>query len=144
MDVNHDYFMINLENLIGKQYVKVWEHSVQELLFLIKCFEKFLSYGIKKVTSAMQTEEVNRSSGRDDIVEGKEKETELVELENFFDNVDILTAYACSMNGCYQTYNKNHFFRGKAKTKRWSFRRMLTFATIEARRQWFSIAQRNS
>ena len=66
----------------------------------------------------MQTEEVNTSSGRDDIVEGKEKETELVELENFFDKVDILTAYACSMNGCYQTYNKNHFFRGKAKTKR--------------------------
>ena len=42
-----------------------------------------------KVSSESQTEEVNKSPGRDEKVEGKKKETELVELENFFDNIDI-------------------------------------------------------
>ena len=43
--------MINLENLIGKQYVEVQDHGEQESLFLIKPFEKFLSYGVEKVSS---------------------------------------------------------------------------------------------
>ena len=29
-DVNHDYFIINLENLIDKKYVEVQEHGEQE------------------------------------------------------------------------------------------------------------------
>ena len=83
-DVNHDYFMINLENLIGKKYVEVQEHGEQESLFLIKPFELFLSYGVEKVSSESQTEELNKSPSRDEIVEGKKKETELAELEKFF------------------------------------------------------------
>ena len=39
--INHDYFMINLENLIDKQYVEVQEHGEQESLFLIRPFELF-------------------------------------------------------------------------------------------------------
>ena len=100
-DVNHDYFKINLENLIDKQYVEV--RGEQESLFLIKPFEMFLIYGVEKVSSESQTEEVNKSPGRDEIMEGKEKETELAELEDFFDNIDML-------NGCYQTYNRKPFF----------------------------------
>ena len=69
-DVNHNYFMINLENLIDKQYVEVQEHGEQESLFLIKPFEMFLIYGAKKVSSESQTEEVNKSPGRDEIMEG--------------------------------------------------------------------------
>ena len=42
-----------------------------------------------KVSSESQIEEVNKSPGRDEKVEGKKKETELVVLENFFDNIDI-------------------------------------------------------
>ena len=38
-DVNHDYFMINRENLIDKQYVEIQEHGEQQSLFLIKPFE---------------------------------------------------------------------------------------------------------
>ena len=48
-DVNHDYFIINLENLIDKQYLEVQEHGEKESLFLIKPFELFLSYGIEKL-----------------------------------------------------------------------------------------------
>ena len=44
----------------------------------------FLIYGIQKISSESQTEEVNKSPGRDEIMEGKEKETEQVELENFW------------------------------------------------------------
>ena len=40
-DVNHDYFMINRENLIDKQYVEIQEHGEQQSLFLIKPFELF-------------------------------------------------------------------------------------------------------
>ena len=40
-DVNHDYFMINRENLIDKQYVEIQEHDEQQSLFLIKPFELF-------------------------------------------------------------------------------------------------------
>ena len=54
-DVNHDYFMINLENLIEKQYVEVQEYGEQKLWFLIKSFELFLSYGVEKVSSESQT-----------------------------------------------------------------------------------------
>ena len=88
-DVNHDCFMINLENLIDKKYVEVQEHREQESLFLTKPFELFLSYGVEKVSSESQTEELIKSPSRDEIVEGKKKETELAELENFFDNIDI-------------------------------------------------------
>ena len=88
-DVNDDYFMINLENLIDKKHVEVQEHGEQESLFLIKPFELFLSYGVEKVSSESQTEELIKSPSRDEIVEGKKKETELAELENFFDNIDI-------------------------------------------------------
>ena len=48
-DVNHDYFIINPENLIDKQYVEVQEPGEKESLFLIKPFELFLSYGIEKL-----------------------------------------------------------------------------------------------
>ena len=61
-DVNHDYFMINLENLIDKKYVEVQEHGEQESLFLIKPFELFLSYGVEKVSSESQTEELKMLS----------------------------------------------------------------------------------
>ena len=54
-DVKQDYFMINLENLIGKKYVEAQEHGEQESLFLIKSFELFLSYGVQKVSSKSQT-----------------------------------------------------------------------------------------
>ena len=81
--------MINLENLIDKQYAEVQEHSEQESLFLIMPFEIFLIFDVKKVSSESQTEEVNKIPGRDEIVEGIEKETKLVELQNFFDNIDI-------------------------------------------------------
>ena len=60
-DVNHDYFMINLENLIEKQYVEVKEHGEQKLLFLIKPFELFLSYGVEKVNSESQTRNKQKS-----------------------------------------------------------------------------------
>ena len=79
-------FMINLENLIEKQYVEVQEHCEQKSLFLIKPFEIYVIYGVEKVSSESQTEEVNKSPGRDKIMEGKEK---VAELENFFDNMDI-------------------------------------------------------
>ena len=69
--------------------MEVQEHGEQESLFLIKPFELFLSYGVEKVSSESQTEELNKSPSRDEIVEGKKKETELAELENFFDNIDI-------------------------------------------------------
>ena len=82
-DVSHDYFMINLENLIDKKYVEVQEHGEQESLFLIKPFELFLSYGVEKVSSESQTEELIKSPSRDEIAEGKKKQTELAELENF-------------------------------------------------------------
>ena len=49
----------------------------------------FLSYGVEKVSSESWTEEVKKSPSRDGIVEGKKKKTELAELENFFDNIDI-------------------------------------------------------
>ena len=48
-----------------------------------------MSYDVGKVSSESQTEEVNKSPGRDEIVEGKKKETVLAELENFFGNIDI-------------------------------------------------------
>ena len=50
--------MINLEDLIDKKYVEVQEHGAQESLFLIKPFELFLSYGVEKVSSESQTEEL--------------------------------------------------------------------------------------
>ena len=43
-DVNHDYLMINLENLIDKQYVEVQEHREQESLFLIVFSSVFNSW----------------------------------------------------------------------------------------------------
>ena len=75
--------MINMENLIDKQYVEVQEHGEQESLFLIKPFEMFLIYGVEKVSSESKTEEVNKSHDKDGIMEGNWKETELTELENF-------------------------------------------------------------
>ena len=60
-DVNHDYFMINLENLIEKQYVEVPEHGEQKLWFLIKPFELFLTYGVEKVSSESQTRNKQKS-----------------------------------------------------------------------------------
>ena len=51
---------------------------------VIKRFEMFLIFGIQKISSESQTEEVNKSPGRDEIMEGKEKETEQAELENFW------------------------------------------------------------
>ena len=53
--------MINLEDLIDKKYVEVQEHGAQKSLFLIKPFELFLSYGVEKVSSESQTEELNKS-----------------------------------------------------------------------------------
>ena len=78
--------MINLENLIDKQYVEVQEHCEQKSLFLIKPFEIYVIYGVEKISSESQTEEVNKSPGRDKIMEGKEK---VAELENSFDNMDM-------------------------------------------------------
>ena len=60
-DVNHDYFMINLENLIEKQYVEVQEHGEQKLWFLIKPFELFLTYGVEKVSSESQARNKQKS-----------------------------------------------------------------------------------
>ena len=48
-----------------------------------------MSYDIGKVSSESQTEEVNKSPSKGEIVEGKKKETVLAELENFFGNIDI-------------------------------------------------------
>ena len=48
-----------------------------------------LSYDVGKVSSESQTEEVNKSPSKGEIVEGKKKETVLAELENFFGNIDI-------------------------------------------------------
>ena len=89
----------------------------------------FLIHDIEKVSSESQTEEVTKSPGRDEIMAGKKKETELAELENLFDNMDInrnekrntntgslvtrlgpTNNYASSMNGCYETYNWKPFF----------------------------------
>ena len=125
-DVNDDYFMINLENLIDKKHVEVQEHGEQESLFLIKPFELFLSYGVEKVSSESQTEELIKSPSRDEIVEGKKKETELAELENFFDNIDINQNGKCNTNNIRMLYERNtikstignHFFKGTAKIKR--------------------------
>ena len=105
-DVNHDYFMINLENLINKKYVKVQEYGEQESLFFIKLFGLFLSYGVEKASSESQTEEVNKSPSRDEIVEGKKKETELAELENFFDNIDINQNEQRNTNNIYMLYKR--------------------------------------
>ena len=125
-DVNHDYFMINLENLIDKKYVEVQEHGEQESLFLIKPFELFLSYGVEKVSSESQTEELNKSLSRDEKVEGKKKETELAELENFFDNIDINQNEKRNTNNICMLYERmlsnlqseTTFFKGTAKIKR--------------------------
>ena len=48
-----------------------------------------MSYDVGKVSSGSQTEEVNKSPSKGEIVEGKKKETVLAELENFFGNIDI-------------------------------------------------------
>ena len=88
-DVNHNYFVINLENLIDKQYVEVQEHGEQKSLFLIQPFDLFLSYRVEKVGSESETEDVNQGPSRDEIVEGEKKETELAEFEKLFDNIDI-------------------------------------------------------
>ena len=48
-----------------------------------------MSYDVGKVSSESQTEEVNKSPSKGEIVEGKKKETVLAELENFFGNIDI-------------------------------------------------------
>ena len=86
----------------------------------------FLSYGVKKASSESQAEELNKSPSRDEIVEGRKKETELAELENFFDNIDI------NQNGKHNTSNirmlyqrmlsklqsETTFFKGTAKIKR--------------------------
>ena len=122
-DVNHDYFMINLENLIEKKYVEVQEHGEQESLFLIKPFELFLSYGVEKVSSESQTEELNKSLCRDEKVEGKKKETELAELEN---NIDINQNEKRNTNNICMLYERmlsnlqseTIFFKGKARIKR--------------------------
>ena len=81
--------MINLENLINKQYVEEQEHGEQESFFFDKAFCNVFNFWRRKVSLESQTEEVNKSPGIDEIMEGKEKETELAELENFFDNKDI-------------------------------------------------------
>ena len=125
-DVNHDYFMINLENLIHKKYVEVQEHGEQESLFFIKLFGLFLSYGVEKASSEPQTEEVNKNPNRDEIVEGKKKETELAELENFFDNIDINQNEKRNTNNICMLYERmlsnlqseTTFFKGTAKIKR--------------------------
>ena len=57
---------------------------MQKSLFLIKPFELLLSYDVENVSFETQTEEVNKSSGRDEIVEGKKKVAELAEREFFF------------------------------------------------------------
>ena len=118
--------MINLENLIDKKHVEVQEHGEQESLFLIKPFELFLSYGVEKVSSESQTEKLNKSPSKDETVEGKKKETELAELENFFDNIDINQNGKCNTNNIRMLYERNtikstignHFFKGTAKIKR--------------------------
>ena len=95
-------------------------------MFFIKLFGLFLSYGVKKASSESQAEELNKSPSRDEIVEGRKKETELAELENFFDNIDI------NQNGEHNTSNirmlyqrmlsklqsETTFFKGTAKIKR--------------------------
>ena len=48
-----------------------------------------MSYDVGKVSSESQTEDVNKSPSKGEIVEGKKKETVLAELENFFGNIDI-------------------------------------------------------
>ena len=48
-----------------------------------------MSYDVGKVSSESQTEEVNKSPSKGEIVEGKKKETVLAELENLFGNIDI-------------------------------------------------------
>ena len=81
--------MINLENLINKQYVEEQEHGEQESFFFDKAFCNVFNFWRRKVSLESQTEKVNKSPGIDEIMEGKEKETELAEIENFFDNKDI-------------------------------------------------------
>ena len=55
----------------------------------------------------------------------------------------MLTTYAYSMNGCYQTYNRNHVLKGTTKIQRLPFqgqnfiswkelRGVFTFVVIEA------------
>ena len=84
-------------------------------------------------------------------MEGKKKETELAELENFFDNIDINQNEKCNTNNIRMLYERNtikstignHFFKGTAKIKRRSFqgqnfmspetvRGIFTFVIIEA------------
>ena len=125
-DVNYDYFIINLENLIDKKYVEVQEHGEQEFLFLIKPFELFLSYDLEKVSSESQTEELIKSPSRDEIAEGKKKQTELAELENFFDNIDINQNEKRNTNNICMLYERmlsnlqseTTFFKGTAKIRR--------------------------
>ena len=79
-----------------------------------------------KVNSESQAEEVNKSPGRDEKVEGKKNETELVELENFFDNIDINQNENHNTNNICMLYERMlsnlqseiNFFKGTAKIKR--------------------------
>ena len=77
-----------------------------------------MSYDVGKVSSESQTEEVNKSPSKGEIVEGKKKETVLAELENFFGNIDINQNEKRNANNMcmlyYQTYSRKLFFKGNS------------------------------
>ena len=106
--------------------MEVQEHGEQESLFFIKLFGLFLSYGVEKASSEPQTGEVNKNPSRDEIVEGKKKETELAELENFFDNIDINQNEKRNTNNICMLYERmlsnlqseTTFFKGIVKIRR--------------------------
>ena len=88
-------------------------------MFLIKPSELFLSYDVENVSSESQTEEVNKSPGRDEIVEGKKNE------KFFFDNIDINQNEKRNTNNIRMLYERmlsnlqlETVFKGTAKIKR--------------------------
>ena len=88
-------------------------------MFLIKASELFLSYDVENVSSESQTEEVNKSPGRDEIVEGKKNE------KFFFDNIDINQNEKRNTNNIRMLYERmlsnlqsETVFKGTAKIKR--------------------------
>ena len=79
----------------------------------------FLSYDVENVSSESQTEEVNKSPGRDEIVEGKKNE------KFFFDNIDINQNEKRNTNNIRMLYERmlsnrqsETVFKGTAKIKR--------------------------
>ena len=98
---------------------------MQKSLLLIKPFELFLSYDVENVSSETQTEEVNKSPGRDEIVEGKKKVAQLAEREIFLDNIDINQNEKRNTNNIRMLYERmlsnlhsETVFKGTAKIKR--------------------------